>query len=323
MKKLFLFVLFFLSIAFWISYKFYHAPLSDVKIKYDAINGYHYLKYSWRLSNYILKKYDFSEILYHLKKIKYVSFFRYSYFWKRTFSKVKDDKYNFEYLDNKVLKYPVLWVGIDGKIILFVPKELVTNFSWGKYEGKDFKIVKYKNFYIFVKDIENNNFLFDLRKYVKILTKFPKIRIFTLQLWQNPLASIKVDNFSKYILWIEVKKNNKLIGLILDLWKRYNPSLTYSDSFYKDEQMVRNIRQLYDAVKKYYNMMWTLPQDLGSLYPNFFDITSFNKYWYKIVYKPLFPNKYTICFKPKSEEFKNLFWFYLDNDFWCETYKVF
>jgi hypothetical protein len=317
----------FLSSVWALSYKFYHFPASDVKVYYGQIGPYKYIKYIGQITeNNQLKRYDFSEVYKRLAQARYVSFFRYSYFWKNTFSQFKDSQVDFSYLDNKVLTYPVVGIGIKSKLLLFVPKSLIKNFSKSDYIGEDFRVLKWRDFYVFIKYDIDFDIIFDIKKYIAVLNalKGQSISLFTFQLGQNPYAKIKVSDFSDYILWLEVKKSNKLIGIILDMWPRYDFGIEYSQDFVKDALMLNKLRELYDAIQKFYKMMGALPQDIGSLYPNFYDITLLNKYWYPVDYTPLWPNRYKICFKPRSEEFKKLFWFGIDtNGYRCETYEVF
>ena len=317
-----------MSLSFCWNYNFFHWPsLGKVNVKGGKFRWYKYLYYSWKIKQFKFKKIDYSLIFSKLKSIKYLSFFRFSYFNKWIFSNFKDKKFDFSYLDWKKLKYPVVTVWVNNNLIVFVPsgllKEQDKDKLWDRYTSLSwFRIVKYKNFYIFIKDNVNFDFLFDIRKYINVLSKLQwrQYKIITLQIWQNPFSKVKIDNFSKDILWIELVKDNKLVWLIIDFIKEVNIFL-YSEDFFKDVEMSKKIIGLFDKIVSFYKMMWAVPQDLWSLFPNYLDITTFNPYWYKLEYKVVGLRQVEICFRPKSQEFKSLYWFELKNWYWCYDFN--
>ena len=319
----------FWSTAFWVSYNFSNYP---AKIYSWDINSYikdwfKYLKYFWNTTFY-WKKIDISPFINYINTLDNVRFMKLSYYWNDVLRRAENDEIDLDYLDNTRLRYPIWGVYVWDYLVMFIYKNSLNeedkNTIWEYYNSNDLIFIKKWNWYI--TKIYNykttNSFSYEVSKYSSVLKSlYNNYKLLNFQVGQNPFDKYKIENFWDDILQLEVKLGEKLRGIVLSLQKIYSLVPTKNEQIFwqkyvKDGQIMRKLVNLYDEIENYYETMDWLPADLGSLYPNFYDITALNDYNHTIKYKKINYNCFKIWFKPKSKDFKRLFSFEINNDWY-------
>lgn len=296
-----------------VSYEFSNYPITDKDIKTYEKYQTPYLIYKWD-TDFKSQTINFNDIDATIKDYGYFKFFRYSYYWKDTFSKLKDSELNFWYLDDTKLKYPVVSFYVKNRYIFLIHNELVSPsykaIIWNKYESNSMLITKFRDWYKITIFIEKDyEFAYDYQKYLEplrdLINAYPVV---SYQVWQNPFDEYNIENFWNKFIQLELHSWWKLKWIILSLKKFLwasptNSTTKYWDDYYYDEYIEDKLIDLYTTMKNYYNYMWALPSSLWDLSETFTDISALNKYDHKLKYETINTYCYNIGFKPKSPEF--------------------
>lgn len=336
-KKLFfvavLWIFFFKGFSLALYYDFSHYPTKYTeKITPYIKNWYEYLKYDWD-ADFHPRICDLSIPLKYLENIGYFKFLKFWYYWEDALWRIKDEKIDLDYLQDRKLFYPILWVYTKDYILIFIHERQIKYEDrkriWYNYVSEDLRIQKEWRWYItsLYTTKKTWGFNYDSSKYVNLLEKlYEYYDLITFQMWQNPYNRYDIQGYTDNFLQVELFSYGELRGIIISLKKMFSLSVDptewdYWESYKQDEWIMNKLLYLRDNIESYYIMMWWIPDNITSLSPNFLDISSLNKYSHELLYQRKNSSCYKIWFKPKSFWFKKYFWYEINSDgFWTESF---
>ncbi len=330
MKKIILLAaLIFLGITFGKAYNFTTYPAKNIWKSSTQVENYEAIVFQGENISPRDNVLNISEVVPFLEKLWEFWFLKYWYHWENTFSEINDDYLDLSNLDNKKLSYPIIWFSYWKNALFFVHQKNLTSYQRNEieeeYAGSWFRIIQYTNdLYIISKatdDLPEYRFL--TSEYLPLLKNYKNPNLLNFQLWENPLNPYDLNDFQPSFLQLEIVRNSELRWFILGLKPIPSTPTTWGkrfwQEFHRDEETLHDLLWLYESVADFRRTFGWLPEDLNSLHPRYLDITAFNRYHRETMYEKEEPFCFRVGFKPQSQDFKRLFSFEINEDWFWET----
>lgn len=312
------------------SYSFNHYPATVSSTSFANNAGYELIKFSWKGSARF-NRVNIDDIQAFGEQLEFVKFFKFSYYWGAPLDKIRDQNIDLSYLYKTKLAYPIAAYYTQDTLFLLIHENNLNlsdrRYIQESYNGSNLQISKYGSWYLTSKKYKSTGgMVYKFSTYFSLLKgTYSGLPVVQFVLWDSPFESYKIEGFSDNNLQIEIMRGEIYNGLIFNLDKKFTryTSKPVDKDYDMDVEMQNELYSLHNSIQNYYKNFGDTPSSLGSLAPEFLDITAFNLNDYDFSFSKKTNKCVEMWFKPKSTTFKNLNFINMVDGYWTTSYCIY